>query len=397
MTTAAKRAVASAFLAATALATTGCGDPATEQASTSTNLQGAVLALSLQPQEMQFASGSHNGAIVLVDSNGETREIKTAGMDQGQIDFSDGELYFADVERGYFAGQNSTTIVSRETTDQMEGLLRIGGGYVGVYNEGGDLASESSEDYLFQLLHTTRTPATAQFKRVGGYFRALAACGDDVLGVAHNPSTVPGLLTLKRLHPSEQLVAQSRFPTAMEFEGLSSPCRDETMYFLGMPTNPEAAPPPQQMLLFRWNVTSGEVDPLPLTTRGGMPLRQSLDQKLYTRSDIGSLDDGTFHWLDGNGRILATDITNGVTRTVAETGFNARTDQAMQVSFEHPGVMLSVRKVGVADEVVLTAWNLATGDPTEVMRVSGVTTGPERVLRDFAYWGDRAPCAKDAC
>ena len=234
---------ATAAVVAAVMALAGCSSWGAEPAAESTTLGGAVMALSLQPQEQEFAAGVNKGIVVLVSADGEFREVQTEGMDQGRVAFADGELYYMDLNRGYFTGNSSTTIVPARTTDQIEGLFRVSDGYVGVYNVGGDLASEFSDEYIYQVLHTTREPAAAQLRQVGGYSRALAACGDEVFGVAHDPGAVPGVLSLKRLHPREQQIERVTFPTAMEFESLESPCRGGTMFFLGMPTNPQVAPP----------------------------------------------------------------------------------------------------------------------------------------------------------
>lgn len=379
------------------MALAGCSSWGAEPAAESTTLGGAVMALSLQPQEQEFAAGVNKGIVVLVSADGEFREVQTEGMDQGRVAFADGELYYMDLNRGYFTGDSSTTIVPARTTDQIEGLFRVSDGYVGVYNVGGDLASEFSDEYIYQVLHTTREPAAAQLRQVGGYSRALAACGDEVFGVAHDPGAVPGVLSLKRLHPREQQIERVTFPTAMEFESLESPCRGGTMFFLGMPTNPQVAPPPQQMLLFKWNVASGKLTTVPLTAASGAPLLQSLDEKQFTRTDVGAVTGETFHWLDGAGRIRATNITTGATTTVAPTDYNAQFDQGLQISFEHPGVMLAVHKKDTTDPVILTTWDLTTGEHTEILRVPGVKTNLQRILRDFAYWGDQAPCTPEAC
>lgn len=386
--------MAAVAMAAIALVT-GCS-PA-ETASESTTLGDAVLAISLQPQEHEFAAGVNEGFVVLVDADGTPREIRTGGMDQGRLAFADGELYYMDLNQGYFTGDSSTTIVPARTTDQIEGLFRITGGYVGVYNEGGNLASEFSDEYKYQVLHTARTPPSAQLRGVGGYSRALAACGDEVFGVAHDPAAVPGVLSLKRLHPSEQLIERVRFPTAMEFEGLEAPCREGTMYFLGIPTNPEMAPPPQPMLLFKWNVVSGKLTTVPLTDANGAPLLQSLDEKLLTRTDVGSLASETFYWFDGRGRVQSTDVDSGATTVVAETGYDAAAYQGLQVSFEHPGVMLALHQKNPPDPLVLSKWDLTSGEPTDIMAVQGVETNLQRILRDFSYWGDQAPCTPQAC
>jgi hypothetical protein len=82
---------------------------------------------------------------------------------------------------------------------------------------------------------------------------------------------------------------------------------------------------------------------------------------------------------------------------VAETGYDVATYQGLQVSFEHPGAMLALHQEDPGDPLVLSKWDLSSGEPTDIMAVHGVETNLQRILRDFSYWGDQAPCTTQAC
>ncbi|MGV1004327.1 MAG: hypothetical protein ACOYEV_06060 [Candidatus Nanopelagicales bacterium] len=165
-----------------------------------------------------------------------------------------------------------------------------------------------------------------------------------------------------------------------------APCQGADLFFLGMPEAGWDDAGRGSMNLYQWNVTTGQLTPAELTGATGQKLLFTSDQFSQSTYDGKSIQRGSLNWLDGFGRALRTELDTGRTTVSFETGFS-RLDMQSTVAGFSADYLDVVSESEAGDLIVLTRFTLANGDAREIPRTSPLDTSEQRVLRDFAYWG----------
>jgi hypothetical protein len=378
--------------AALLLLLTACTTESPEQGGgpSETRIGDAVLAFYVSPQA-PIADASGPAFVVLVDADGSTRSIETAGMDNGQLDWSIEGLHFADVDNDYVLGDDLRIAPSPKTDLQQAMFATEGSGSIGLYNEG-----LGSTGYVETVVLTDASGASSA--DVSGAYEVTAMCGGDLFGVA--PTALPPTqdaegasedtgreeLALARLSGTidggEEIIATVPDEGSVQIAA-AAPCGEGIMRSLvGLGSGDGWT----RSIVRSWDTATGEVSDRPLTDVDGRPLAPSTEDVLFAQYDEGSMRNGRFEWLAAAGRIMSTDPATGV--TVERFAVGGRSTGAENVSSVFADDRIWIVSDAQDGEGTLTVFAYDRASGTEIDRfVVQSADGAERpdlVLRDAA-------------
>lgn len=282
---------------------------------------------------------SLSGYVALVRDDGSYDLIEHAGMDQGQISWTEHGINFADAEGDHWITAKGSKVVEQDRVELMDGLVTLSDGLtrVGVYNAG-----RQKKGYREEVVISRPDSSEHRALTTVGFYPMISACGDDVYA-AYSMTPEDGDArfifdqivndgTVEHTHVGTEKVPFSEFGYITR----DAPCAAGRIYFLGGFVNYDGeqraenkllAPHMQRtsgghkhaFVLVTVDTGTGEVDWLPLTTDNGANLEISPEEADYSAVDAHSLDgDGNLVWVGGNGVLYRTSVKTGQTTVLSD-------------------------------------------------------------------------------
>ena len=387
---------------AVTLGLVGCSPPpppelADLQVADDTALGDAIAAFSLSRQSVDFIGGTSTGFIGLIDADGTLRTIRTAGMDNGQLDWSAAGLVFADVGDDYHLAETLTRIESPKTNLQQAIFAADDGGTLGLYNDG-----FTDDGYASQLV-TTKS-GHAVLDEVQGNYLVTGLCDGRIVGLSEptgpyaaqaEASGIPMLgdfefrsQMLSRIGTApdgrEEVVAIAETDEGSQFAS-DAPCADGKLVHLAT-LRPDLH---SQVPVVRvWEIATGALEQHEIRLAKGVQSLVNDDLGFefdgYTRA---SLRGGQLDWVAIDGRVMSTDTTTGMTTerfTLADDGYDPKNPlRAIEFTASTLQVLTVDTASGIARFVIYDRDN---GDETVRFDIPGVAEAVDSgiVLRDLA-------------
>lgn len=339
-------------------------------------LDDAVAAFVMGRQAAGYTGNTGNGYVVLIGESGEPRVFPTAGMDNGQLDWNDHGLVFADTEYDYLLDEKLTKVASPKTNYQQAMHVLDDGTSVALYNDG-----FTDDGYVEQLVATAND--TSALHEVEGYYAVTGLCDGVLYGLAeplgeYAPAAESeGLapqggfgftaLMLSRLSPvpegRESVVGISGVDDS-EQGASDAPCADDTLYHFATRYDSEGNGTP---VVRQWDIMTGAVTQHDITSHAVSDVLEGEYGFEIEGLSRHSLQDGKLDWVSTDGRVL---------RTNPDTG---STEELFTLDNEGFDVSSSVRSIEFTPTRLVTLTTSADGTAvtyTEYDRFSG-----ERLLR----------------
>lgn len=114
----------------------------------------------------------------------------------------------------------------------------------------------------------------------------------------------------------------------------------------------------------RWNVKSGERTIVPVTDADGKPFMKVASLLVGSAMGTTSLHDGTLYWVDGLGRLVATDVQTGKSKALSDSlQTSSNMDELAQIftSFHKDNVSLLVHSEFAPDKDRIVALEIPSG------------------------------------
>lgn len=372
------------------LVVSACSAPAVSASA----LGDAVLAMYLSPQTYAFEGP---GEVLIVRPDGSTASVRTSGMDNGQLLWTDSGLSFADTEHDYLLNDQLRSWASAKTNFQ-DILVETPEGVLGSYNDGND-----GSGYVEQVVLSTDGRST--LSEVAGFNRLFSLCEGGLVGLAEvtgaeltdlaarsgavkrSSNDFPQMLTWlhpKRATASQTLIAAVPSPVELDYPRGLAPCPDGVITHLADLVRPGGA---NTFEVWRWDTRTGRRARTELKRPDGSALGLTSDQ--FSTSTIASQldEEGRLVWFCADGRVLATDPETGVTEELWHSGLPVDQDNDTHVLFEGKWVfLLDVPNDDQRRPMTLYRRNAFTGEGGPVVVISGVneTRSVQRVLRGIA-------------
>jgi len=361
--------------AALVVLTSGCSSPLSLAGPDPTTLAKARFVIALSPTFDKLVDFPAPGAVVFVDDDGSLGSISTDGIDGGLLALDDDTLYFTDQYTDYVL-TDSLSATDRTTREySQEILVATDDGYVSVYN-----SNYSDDGLTYQFDVSSGAPRDLTERRYPHYFELLTECDGEVFGVAV-PEGVSdsnqAMRTLVQVHPSTEETSSTWTPGVSSLqEGLGAPCVDRELSFLSTelttPADPEMPPGFGRVQLRSWNVDTGEVLSIPLLDEAGAPLAErNWEYPYLTRSSWAIVGD-TFYWIDGDGVLLATDRSSGVTRELTDLRLTDAQSSSNRVHFDGGTLWLLDLAPATGAEATIASYDLETGARESSERIDGL-------------------------
>ncbi|MGW4129457.1 hypothetical protein [Amycolatopsis japonica] len=325
--------------------------------------------------------------LVLVQADGGTRLIKTSGMAEPHIAWSNAGLFFSDDTRDYILGKGGLVRFENKKAGHQQSAFALpeDKGFIAVYNEG---FSESG--YANQVAVTTST-GSRLYQVEGNYFMN-ALCGGVLNGIATDggahfadSAKIPGMRSkvepdaqpelLSRLYPATQgrekvLAWRGAFNAGDHNRHV--PCHDEVIAFLSDYTDADGKP---HMTIVSWDTGNGRYPERPLVDVRGRPIAEELinpetfSQKSY---DARAIRGGHLEWLAADGRIMSTEIASGITKPRFDTGFISGSDSSSQAIFTDRSIHLIQETFDGKTPVKIKKFDRVTGNVVTEIAVPGL-------------------------
>lgn len=357
----------------------------------------SIAAFYLSRQSAGFTGETGDGYVGLLAPSGEVSVLRTSGMDNGQLDWNEAGLVFADTGHDYHLADSLTKTKSSKTNFQQAIFATDNGGSLGLYNDG-----FTDEGYVDQFV--TTSSESAQMREVEGNYSVTGLCDGNIFGTAE-PSgpyakeaeqaghTLMGDFELRsqmlaQLDPgSQQKERVISIQTVDEGSQFSSdaPCENGQLFHLASLV-PDSHT--RSLALRVWNVDTGDFTQHPITLMPGTePLvNNDLGYEL-DGYDSASLRDGRFDWVTIDGRVLSTNIIDGATEeifTLAADGYDPENPlRAVEFTQTTVEALTVDSSAGSASFVV---YDRETGQELDRLDVPNISEALEAglVLRDMA-------------
>jgi hypothetical protein len=333
-------------------------------------LADAVVAFYVSPQAYMNA-GDH-GWVVLADSAGQVRTIRTSGMDIGALSWTENGLFFADRDNDYLLTKDGLQVVASPKAEYQVALFAIDGKYIALYNDGFTDGGYQENLVVSDGMRSVKTD-------IEGEYWTVAQCGSQVFAVT--PATGPRIGQYRDLevagNPAKLLV--TLYPEYGTVVGAASvhssneasdivtdaPCSNGVMSLMTTVAEGESG---QRPIVRSWNTVTGSQTDADLTVPGGAPLTADDLEVSSTSSD--ALVDGQLRWVATHGQVMSTDTATGVTRVLftMETPLDGSYQTAIRFTADSLFALSgSARDLG--EDIVLRRYDLATGQAEELVRI----------------------------
>lgn len=353
--------------------------------------------------DQKDSAEEHPGYLVLVQPDGSYELVETSGMEEAHIAWSESGLFFSDDARDHILDNSGLVSLANKKPGLQQAALALAGdkGYVAVYNDG---FTESG--YSNKVAVTTATDA--ELYQVEGNYYTNAVCDGVVYGIApevgsHLPKSakIAGMRSKADPGAQPELLAQLYPPTnghekvlgwraAFDAADLNRhvPCQDGVITFLSDYVDADGDP---HMTVVSWNTSDGKYTEEPLVDGDGRPIVEDLvDAEEFATKfyDARALRGGHLEWLAGDGRILSTDVTSGVTTPRFDTGLSSDTDSFSQAAFTDRSIHVIQETFDGETPVKIKRFDRATGKLDDEIAVSGLA---ERLGIEFNLRGMAVP------
>lgn len=286
-----------------------------------------------------FILRSLSGYVALVRADGSYDLIEHAGMDQGQVSWTEHGINFADAEGDHWITTQGITVIEQDRVELMDGLVTLSDGVtrVGVYNGG-----FQDDGYREEVVISRPDSTELHELSTVGFYPMISACGDDVYA-AYSMTPEDGDArfifdqivndgAVEHTHVRTQKVPFSEFGYFAD----DAPCAENRIYFLGSFINYDGEQRADDKLLAPYmqsnvgghkealalvsvDLATGELALLPLATGNGASLDLASDEDDYSVYDAHSLDDqGNLVWFGGNGVLYRTNVATGRTSVLSD-------------------------------------------------------------------------------
>lgn len=290
-------------------------------------LGGTEVAVYLSEQWRDFdARGLGTGYVVLIDGDGGVRAIRTAGMDEGLLLWTERGLAFSDVESDFLLADSLRVTASPKRGSQQALISGPDDSMIGLYNEG-----FTETGYLEHAVTTTDTGAIS--REVEGYYQVTGSCDGTLFGLAEPMGEYAEAAA--RLGPL-QADAQYGYPTLMLSQlsgtsdgrervvdmeavkesnqwGSDAPCRDGELVYLAITYDADGT---QRASLRVWSTRTGEQVERTLVTPDGEPIPVDEFAGFDLRPTALALRGEQLDWLGVDGVLSSTNLATGVTEAL---------------------------------------------------------------------------------
>ena len=341
--------------------------------------------------------------LVLVRADGGTRLIKTTGMAEPHIAWSDAGLFFSDDKSDYILGKDGLARFGNEKAGHQQSAFALpsGKGFVAVYNDG-----FTDTGYTNQVA-VTSAEGSRLYQVEGNYFMN-ALCGGVLNGIATDSGAhladsakIPGMRSKVDPGAQPELLSQLYPATggrekAVAWRGVFDagdhnrhvPCHDGVITFLSDYADAEGK---AHKTIVSWNTGNGEHTEMPLVDGWGRPAAEDLvdpgtfSQKSY---DARALRNGHLEWLAADGRVMSTEIASGITESRFGTGFVSGSDSSSQAIFTDRSVHVVQETFDGGTPVRIKKFDRATGNLVSELSVPGLA---EQLGIEFNVRGAAVP------
>lgn len=336
----------------------------------------AVIVLS--PTFAKLVDTPVSGQVVFVADDDSLASVETEGIDGGLVTEKNGVVYFTDQYNDYMF-DGSLTTVPRKTREYSQELLVAGDdSYVSVFN-----SNYSEDGSYYQYDVSAGAGGKPVEKRYHHYFELLGQCDGEVYGVSvpegyPDVDTAPrGLVKVYPANVDSPPIATWTPVGASLQEGLDIPCVDRELYFVS--TESRGDPESEQGRTFSgfrlraWNVDTGALRSVPLRGATGQTLDERNWEYPFLTRTSWHVDGGLFYWIDGDGILLATNLTDGLTNVVASLDLQNLQSASNRVEFD--GDMVNVLDLFPASgiEASITSYRLSDGKKVSSFPVTGLS------------------------
>ncbi|WP_112271925.1 hypothetical protein [Lentzea terrae] len=325
--------------------------------------------------------------LVLVQADGSTRLVKTSGMAEPHIAWSDAGLFFSDDTRDYVLGKDGLARFENKKAGHQQSAFALPDdkGFVAVYNDG-----FSKSGYTNQVAVTTSTGS--QLYQVEGNYFMNALCGGVLNGIATDSGAhfadsaeIPGMRS--KVEPGAQPELLSQLYPATEgrekvlaWRGVFDagdhnrhvPCHDGVIAFLSDYADADGKP---HMTVVSWDISNGKYTEQPLADGQGRPITEKLiDPETFSQKsyDARALRGGHLEWLAADGRIMSTEVASGITEPRFDTGFVSGSNSSSQAIFTDRSIHLIQEKFDGMTPVRIKKFDRATGNLVTEIAVPGL-------------------------
>lgn len=367
-----------------------------------------VVALYFNPQigpDGQNSAGEflEPGHVVLVQADGSYVSIETAGMDVGQVTWTDAGLFFADHHQDYWLSDSLAAWPDDKPEIQVAALQVDDGRVLSVYNYG-----NTDEGYRMDVV-TAHPGAASTLEASWGLNDLMAECDgtlfglSEVIGPTHTriaaergvkvTDEIQRPVMLLQLHPAVPIVDSIRGLWAIPgagFTGGTAPCEDGVIAHLVQEYPPEGEDGftgPITLGVRWWDTEAGDTEGRQLVNSDGKPLDLDADQFAYSTIADDLTDDGRLLWYAYDGTVRATDPATGITETLWESGILRDETHFPQILFRGSWVyVLEVPHEQGDSPMVLTRYDRETGQATSVVTIPDLNQNADlqNVLRSMA-------------
>nr|QEO74886.1 hypothetical protein [uncultured bacterium] len=325
--------------------------------------------------------------LVLVQADGSTRLIKTSGMAEPHIAWSDAGLFFSDDTRDYVLGKDGLAHFENKKAGHQQSAFALPDdkGFVAVYNDG---FSESG--YTNQVAVTTSIGS--QLYQVEGNYFMNALCDGVLNGIATDSGAhfadsakIPGMRSkiepgaqpelLSQLYPAtggrEKVLAWRGVFDAGD-HNRHVPCHDGVIAFLSDYADADGKP---HMTIVSWDISTGAYTERPLADGQGRPITEKLiDPETFSQKsyDARAVRGGHLEWLAADGRIMSTEIASGITEPRFDTRFISGSDSSSQAIFTDRSIHLIQETFDGRTPIRIKKFDRATGNLVTEIAVPGL-------------------------
>lgn len=341
--------IAASITALCSIMLSGCGTNATKVTDFSRiKLSRYDYALYAGPQRSDRHMGN-TAYTIFINKNGDYTMHKHSVMDAGEISWTSEGLFYADKNHDYWLADNrQPKEITSEKTDLQDGLVSLNNNEirVGIYNKG---YTKNGIDYDEQVVISSKNKSN-RF-RAHYQYGTVVACNNDVYGITSDNEDEAH--KFREYHTIDRLVENSRFAYKQiakrtdpldEFDptGPLASCTNNRIVFLGAHHAPDNTPEDTEetrMLISRgqkneydqnetytietMDTASGQWAIHPLINPDGSTFLSQRFRFEFSSQEQDSIRGEELYWLHGDGRLLKTNISTGVTTVVNDTLYKA--------------------------------------------------------------------------
>lgn len=356
-----------------------------------------VIAAAYISPQLHALDAESAGYVLLINDDGETSALKTSGMANPALTWSDHGLFFGDVHHDYLLNHDGLRVSDSPKTDYQHSMFTTAEGSVGLYNDG-----FTEDGYIEQVVEYDREGST--LTEVEGMYLATGMCDDQMYGIAEptgpyaDQASQEGIendgeagfntLMLTQLTGTtsgvEELVAIHQVPDSDQW-AFDSPCQDGILRHLATRYDDEGNT--GTPVLRSWNTSTGDFNEVELRYSDG----RALETTEYGFQAHGtaplSAGENSYQWVStATYELMETDASTGETDPIVELDghFDATTSTLLtQFTTTH---LWTLSFTHGDEAMVLRSYDRYAGDLDRMVEITDFTDhlNAEDVLSGFA-------------